>query len=110
MADIELPLLKVLASMQIEGFFVDTEKLKKYGEDLDIRINSLKDSITFMAGEDFNINSPKQLGTVLFEHMGIPARQEDKERLFDGLGCFERAFREIPDSGRGDRIPPPHQA
>lgn len=78
MADIELPLLKVLASMQIEGFFVDTEKLKKYGEDLDIRINSLKDSITFMAGEDFNINSPKQLGTVLFEHMGIPAVKKTK--------------------------------
>lgn len=76
--DIELPLLKVLASMQIEGFFVDTEKLKKYGEELDVRINSLKDSITFMAGEDFNINSPKQLGTVLFEHMGIPAVKKTK--------------------------------
>ncbi len=78
MDDIELPLLRVLASMQISGFFVDTEKLKKYGEELDIRISSLKDCITVMAGEEFNINSPKQLGTVLFEHMGIPPVKKTK--------------------------------
>lgn len=76
--DIELPLIKVLADMQAEGFRVDTKSLEEYGKELDVRIESLSDTITFMAGEEFNINSPKQLGTVLFEHMGLPVIKKTK--------------------------------
>lgn len=78
MDDIELPLIEVLAAMQTEGFRVDTKSLEEYGKELDVRIESLKDTITFMAGEEFNINSPKQLGTVLFEHMGLPVIKKTK--------------------------------
>lgn len=78
MSDIELPLLSVLADMQIDGFKVDPDMLRDYGKELDLRIEGLSEAITFMAGEEFNINSPKQLGTVLFEHMGIPAVKKTK--------------------------------
>ncbi len=76
--DIELPLIRVLANLTLDGIFVDTENLKRYGEKLTKKINTLSDNIIFMAGEDFNINSPKQLGTVLFEHMGIPPVKKTK--------------------------------
>ncbi len=78
MKDIELPLLSVLADMQIDGFKVDPDMLKDYGKELDLRIEGLAEAITFMAGEEFNINSPKQLGTVLFEHMGLPVVKKTK--------------------------------
>lgn len=78
LSDIELPLLRVLADMQLYGFTVDTKGLEAYGKALDIRIEGLTEAITFMAGEEFNINSPKQLGTVLFEHMGIPPVKKTK--------------------------------
>lgn len=78
LSDIELPLLFVLADMQEKGFTVDRERLRAYGEELSVRIDSLRDSVMFMAGEDFNINSPKQLGTVLFEHLGLPAVKKTK--------------------------------
>ncbi len=78
LSDIELPLLRVLADMQLYGFTVDTQSLEAYGKALDIRIEGLTEAITFMAGEEFNINSPKQLGVVLFEHMGIPPVKKTK--------------------------------
>ncbi len=76
--EVEMPLTGVLADMEIKGFSVDGEMLEAYGKELDIRIKSLEDSIYFMAGEEFNINSPKQLGSVLFEHLGIPAVKKTK--------------------------------
>ncbi len=76
--EVEMPLTGVLADMEIKGFFVDKEMLCAYGKELDLRIKSLEDSIYFMAGEEFNINSPKQLGTVLFEHLSIPALKKTK--------------------------------
>lgn len=78
MEDIELPLIRVLEDMQEEGFKVETKRLEEYGKELDVRIESLSDTITFMAGEKFNLNSPKQLGTVLFEHMGLPVIKKTK--------------------------------
>ncbi len=76
--EVEIPLIEVLADMEIRGFFVDKEELIRYGRELDIRIKSLEDSIYFMAGEEFNINSPKQMGVVLFEHLSLPVIKKTK--------------------------------
>ena len=76
--EVELPLISVLADMEITGFTVDAKMLEAYGKELELRIKSLEDSIYFMAGEEFNINSPKQLGTVLFEHLSLPVIKKTK--------------------------------
>ncbi|HBR03434.1 MAG TPA: DNA polymerase I [Ruminiclostridium sp.] len=76
--NVELPLSLVLGSMEYYGFQVDENILKEYGERLDGRIRSLGQSIYIMAGEEFNINSPKQLGVILFEKMGLKAGKKTK--------------------------------
>lgn len=68
---IELPLLPVLARMERAGIFVDTEKLHKMSKELAHSIEVLEKKIFHMAGETFNISSPKQLSVILFEKMGI---------------------------------------
>ncbi len=76
--DIEFPLVKVLASMEIEGFKVDRDKLHEFSEFLAQRIAVLETGIYDMAGEAFNINSPKQLGVILFEKLSLPAVKKTK--------------------------------
>ena len=70
--DIEMKLSYVLASMEIEGVRVDRDELKKRGELLEKRINELSEEIYEHAGEEFNIQSPKQLADILFTKMKIP--------------------------------------
>ena len=77
-SDIELKLSYVLASMEIEGIRVDVKVLDKIGEKLDNRINELTNEIYSMAGEEFNIQSPKQLSDILFVKMGIPYPKRTK--------------------------------
>lgn len=76
--EIELPLAGVLAGMEHEGFLIDSEGLRSFGEKLDSDIASLTESIYTMAGCEFNINSPKQLGDVLFENLGLPHGKKTK--------------------------------
>ncbi len=76
--DIEIPLARVLADMEIEGFRIDTDGINRYGEELSFTAEALKERIYSMAGEEFNINSPKQLGEVLFEKMGLPKSKKTK--------------------------------
>ena len=76
--DIELPLVEVLADMELWGFKVDIEGLKAYSKEMDSRLVILENEIYMLAGEDFNINSPKQLGTILFEKLGLPALKKTK--------------------------------
>lgn len=76
--DIELPLSEVLASMEVCGFAVDTDALTEYGRMLDEKIDEYQNLIYHLAGEEFNINSPKQLGEVLFDHLGLPTRKKTK--------------------------------
>lgn len=78
LTEIELPLTEVLASMEHYGVRVDTEGVKSFGEGLTADISGIEQQIYFMAGHEFNIGSPKQLGTVLFEEMGLPAKKKTK--------------------------------
>ncbi len=70
--DIELPLAQVLYDMETEGFLIDLPTLEQLGNDYRQHIAELTDSITQLAGEPININSPKQLGELLFGKLGLP--------------------------------------
>ncbi len=76
--EVELPLCPVLARMECEGFAVDRKALHAFGERLDERIRADEQAIYDLAGERFNINSPKQLGVILFEKLGLPAVKKTK--------------------------------
>ena len=76
--DIELPLMTVLASMQIRGMYIDKDELAAFGEMLDKKIVGIRDEIYSLAGEEFNINSPKQLGVILFEKLELPFGKKNK--------------------------------
>ncbi len=75
---IELPLCPVLAEMEQAGFLVDRQALYDFGESLNADIQRLQESICRRAGHDFNILSPKQLGTVLFEELMLPSGKKTK--------------------------------
>lgn len=75
---IELPLLYVLKSIETLGIKVDANKLKEYGNKLQTRIKELEEQIYEDAGESFNINSPKQLGVILFEKLELPIIKKTK--------------------------------
>ncbi len=76
--DIELPLCRVLSEMEESGFYVDRKALYDFGESLNAGINALQESIWSHAGHEFNINSPKQLGAVLFEELMLPYGKKTK--------------------------------
>ncbi len=76
--EIELPLARVLSSMELLGVEVDREALVDYGLMLDDRIAEMQQAVYDHAGIEFNINSPKQLGEILFEKLGLPARKKTK--------------------------------
>lgn len=76
--NIELPLVEVLADMELWGFKVDIEGLKAYSKEMDSRLVILENEIYMLAGENFNINSPKQLGSILFEKLNLPVVKKTK--------------------------------
>ncbi len=76
--DVEFPLIRVLATMETEGFLVDGERLREFDDSLAQKIDVLEDEIYTLAGEKFNINSPKQLGVILFEKLGLKAVKKTK--------------------------------
>ena len=78
MYEIEMPLCKVLASMEHEGFAIDAEGLKRYGDILELAVQAAKEEIFIAAGEEFNPNSTKELGHILFEKLGLPAKKKTK--------------------------------
>jgi DNA polymerase-1 len=76
--NIEEPLIPVLADMENEGVKIDEEFLKNYSEELGTELLSLREEIWKMAGVEFNIDSPKQLGDILFEHLKLPGATKTK--------------------------------
>ncbi len=73
LTDIEIPIAKVLASMEHEGVMLDTAALDKFGKELLPKIEEIEKQIHELAGHEFNIGSPKQMSTVLFEELALPA-------------------------------------
>ena len=94
--EIEMPLTRVLHEMEKEGVEVRPEELKAYGDALVDRINELENSIHKQAGEDFNINSPKQLGEVLFEKMKLPGGKKTKTGYSTAAEVLEKLAPEFP--------------
>ena len=78
MDTIELPLVEVLASMEQNGVYVNRAHLAEKTEEVAGRLQKIEAAIYEMAGHDFNLNSPKQLGVVLFEELGLPVRKKTK--------------------------------
>lgn len=76
--EIELPLVSVLASMEARGVKLDLAQLEEMGRELEQSINELSAEIYYLAGEEFNINSPKQLSKILFEKLGLPPLKKTK--------------------------------
>ena len=76
--NIEMPLAKVLAKMEIEGIRVDKNILKEMGEEIKIKLELITKDIYNYAGCEFNINSPKQLGDILFEKLNLPYGKKNK--------------------------------
>ena len=87
---IEMPLCAVLAGMEHRGFLADREALSQFGESLVGRIDELQRAIWDAAGEEFNINSPKQLGAILFEKLGLPGGKKTKTGWSTNADTLER--------------------
>lgn len=96
MREIEMPLTLVLFSMEEEGIRVNPEALKDYGEDLSGKITELEQEIYSEAGCEFNINSPKQLGEILFEKMGLPGGKKTKTGYSTAADVLEKLSGEYP--------------
>lgn len=77
--DLELPLIEILASMEAQGVLVDKSMLTEIGEELSREASRIEKAIYELAGEEFNINSPMQLGVILFEKLGLPAGKKTKK-------------------------------
>ena len=87
---IELPLISGLADMQKEGFKADSDMLKRFSELLSGRAQKLEAEIFELAGEEFNINSPKQLGIILFEKMQLPFAKKTKTGYSTNVDILEK--------------------
>ena len=94
--EIEMPLSFVLYRMEVEGVSVQKEALKQYGDDLSVKIEKLENSVYEQAGEQFNLNSPKQLGEILFEKMQIPGGKKTKTGYSTAADVLEKLAPEYP--------------
>ncbi len=93
---IELPLVFTLADMEREGIAIDGEALKMYADKLSVRIAQLERQIYEQAGETFNINSPKQLGEILFAKLGLPNGKKTKTGYSTAADVLESLAPEHP--------------
>ena len=89
-ADIEMPLASVLCDMEEIGFKIDRAAVRRYGASLDALIADMEARVYALAGHPFNINSPKQLGEVLFEELMLPAGKKTKTGYATGAEILEK--------------------
>lgn len=94
--DVELPLIEVLASMEVEGIKVDFEFIEQFGRELKDKISVLETEIYDLAGKKFNINSPAQLGVVLFEDLKLPNGKKTKRGYSTSAEVLEKVKDEHP--------------
>ena len=94
--DIELPLAKILASMESSGIKLDNEALYDAGEALGKKAKKLEKEIYKLAGKEFNINSPKQLGIVLFEDLNLPGAKKTKTGYATNADVLDKLAQDYP--------------
>jgi len=94
--EIEMPLVFTLFHMEQNGVRVEAEELKSYGEQLGGKIVQLEKEIYELAGEEFNINSPKQLGVVLFEHLSLPNGKKTKTGYSTAADVLDKLAPDYP--------------
>ena len=94
--NIDMPTVEVLAQMQWNGMYVDVQELEEYGETLKQRLEILTQEIHELCGTEFNINSPKQLGEVLFEQMKLPVIKKTKSGYSTDGDVLEKLREEHP--------------
>jgi len=98
--DIEMPTIFSLYDMQMRGVRVEKDALKAYGEQLVGKIEELEKSIHELAGEPFNINSPKQLGVILFEKLELPYAKKTKTGYSTNVDILEKLVPDYPIAGQ----------
>jgi DNA polymerase-1 len=87
--DLEIPLSKVLAEMELKGITVEQSRLKDMQDEIDERLKEIESHIYELAGEEFNINSPKQLGVILFEKLQLPVIKKTKTGYSTAVDVLE---------------------
>src|SRR5690625_7508898 len=87
---LELPLANILASMEYTGVQVDENTLQEMGDDLNERLEAIESDIHDLAGEKFNINSPKQLSVILFEKLELPVIKKTKTGYSTAADVLEK--------------------
>lgn len=94
--NIEMPLVEVLSEMQYEGIQIDKDELEEFGVTLKQNIEELTQEIYTLSGTEFNINSPKQLGEVLFEKLELPVIKKTKTGYSTDVDVLEKLKKEHP--------------
>ena len=94
--EIEMPSAEILAEMKFTGVFVDKIDIEKMSYDLKRQIETLSQEIYALAGEEFNVNSPKQLGEILFEKLELPFKKKNKSGYSTDVDTLEKLKNEHP--------------
>ncbi|GAA0601021.1 DNA polymerase I [Virgibacillus siamensis] len=94
--ELEMPLALILGEMEHTGVLVDIDRLEKMGEDLTQRLDNLEQEVQELAGEEFNLNSPKQLGPILFEKLELPVIKKTKTGYSTAADVLEQLKHEHP--------------
>ncbi|MCP9467621.1 MAG: DNA polymerase I, partial [Candidatus Granulicatella sp. P6S_S16_bin.50.1] len=94
--EMELPVSDILARMEIQGIRVDKERLVEMGVEFEARLKEIEQEIYELAGEEFNINSTKQLGVILFEKMGLPVIKKTKTGYSTAVDVLEKLSHQAP--------------
>ena len=108
--DLEMPLSLILADMESQGVKVDRDRLNSMGEELKGRLKDLETSIHSLAGEKFNINSPKQLGVILFEKLGLPVIKKTKTGYSTSADVLEQLEQSHEIIRKHSSLPPVREA